>query len=145
MSKSQPVVLQGWPDQQRKSGDPLRERFRHNLARVMTERAITQASLARRMAVSRVAVHAWIWGTCFPETSRLIKLAQVLDVPIGALLESADADHAAPPSNEEVLLLKAFRKLPNTARLTLLADAYEMTARMGMAPSAVSASDAETR
>ena len=81
------------------------------------------------MHVSRVAVHAWIWGTCFPETSRLIRLAQTLNVPIGMLLEGSDGAPApiSAPSNEEFLLLEAFRKLPNTARLTLLADAYELT------------------
>ena len=63
--------------------------------------------------------------TCFPETSRLIRLAQTLNVPIGMLLEGGDSTPA--PSNEEFLLLEAFRKLPNTARLTLLADAYELT------------------
>ena len=52
----------------------------------MAEQRITQASLARTMEVSRVAVHAWIWGTCFPETSRLIKLAQTLNVTVGDLL-----------------------------------------------------------
>ncbi len=94
----------------------------------MAERGVTQASLARTMDVSRVAVHAWIWGTCFPETSRLIKLAQTLNVPIGALLEG---DYAgAVPSNEEFLLLEAFRKLPNTAKLTLLAAAYELTTKV---------------
>lgn len=125
-----PVSLQGWPDEGKTRGNPSRDRFRHNLARIMAERGMTQAGLARSLEVSRVAVHAWIWGTCFPETARLIKLAQTLNVPIGALLET-DAGHApaAAPSNEEALLLNAFRKLPNTARLTLLADAYEMTTR----------------
>ena len=95
----------------------------------MADQRITQASLARSMDVSRVAVHAWIWGTCFPETSRLIRLAQTLNVPIGMLLEGGDS--APAPSNEEFLLLEAFRKLPNTARLTLLADAYELTQSSG--------------
>ncbi len=131
MDRSQPVVLPGWPDQVKKLGDPSRDRFRHNLARIMAKRRITQASLARMMGVSRVAVHAWIWGTCFPETSRLIKLAQMLNVPIGTLLEEPSSKQkSSPPSNEEALLLNAFRKLPSTARLTLLADAYEMTARV---------------
>ena len=72
-------------------------------------------------------------GTCFPETARLIKLAQVLSVPIGALLETeSSTPPPAQPSNEEVLLLNAFRKLPNTDRLTLLADAYEMTTRSAL-------------
>ncbi len=125
----QPIVLRGWPASPKPEQDPSRDRFRHNLARVMAERGVTQASLARTMDVSRVAVHAWIWGTCFPETSRLIKLAQTLNVPIGALLEG---DYAgAVPSNEEFLLLEAFRKLPNTAKLTLLADAYELTTKVG--------------
>ena len=125
----QPIVLQGWPTTARPEPDPSRNRFRHNLARVMADQGITQASLARTMDVSRVAVHAWIWGTCFPETSRLIKLAQMLNVPIGALLEGEYV--SAAPSNEEFLLLEAFRKLPNTAKLTLLADAYELTAKVG--------------
>ncbi len=117
--------LRGWPNEGKAGSDPSRDRFRHNLARIMSERGITQASLARTMDVSRVAVHAWIWGTCFPETSRLIKLAQSLSVPVGVLLEN----DPVPPenSNEEALLLSAFRKLPNTARLTLLADAYELS------------------
>ena len=130
MNPRQPMVLRGWPNEGKGRPDPSRDRFRHNLARIMAERGITQASLARTMDVSRVAVHAWIWGTCFPETSRLIKLAQSLNVPVGALLENEVA--AGPEtdgSNEEALLLNAFRKLPNTARLTLLADAYELSAQ----------------
>ena len=136
MDRQQPVVLRGWPDEAKKRSDPSRERFRHNLAKVMAEKSITQASLARLMDVSRVAVHAWIWGTCFPETSRLIKLAQALNVPIGTLLEepAAPVVVAEEPSNEEILLLSAFRKLPNTARLTLLADAYEMSMKAQMQP-----------
>lgn len=99
----------------------------------MAERGITQASLARTMDVSRVAVHAWIWGTCFPETSRLIKLAQTLNVTVGALLENDTiASPVSATANEEVLLLNAFRKLPNTARLTLLADAYELSAQVSL-------------
>jgi len=123
----QPIVLRGWPAAAKPEPDPSRDRFRHNLARVMPERKITQASLARTMDVSRVAVHAWIWGTCFPETARLVKLAQALNVPISALMEGEYT--SAVPSNEEFLLLEAFRKLPNTAKLTLLADAYELTAK----------------
>ncbi len=135
MDQQQPVVLHGWPDEGKRRSDPSRDRFRYNLAKVMAEQRITQAGLARLMDVSRVAVHAWIWGTCFPETSRLIKLAQVLNVQIGALLEgpAAEAEPATypgTPSNEEALLLNAFRKLPNSARLTLLADAYEMSLRL---------------
>lgn len=114
-----------------------RDRFRHNLACLMSERGITQAGLARTMDVSRVAVHAWIWGTCFPETSRLIKLAQALGVSVGALLDSseheggeAQSGEAQSGSNEEALLLSAFRKLPNTARLTLLAGAYELSVQV---------------
>lgn len=128
MVDRQSLALQDWPNEAKGRSDPSRDRFRHNLARIMSERGITQASLARTMDVSRVAVHAWIWGTCFPETSRLIKLAQALSVQVGTLLET-DAATVADPSNEETLLLTAFRKLPDTARLTLLADAYELSAQ----------------
>lgn len=123
---------QGWPAEVT-ARNASRDRFRHNLARIMGDQGVTQAGLARALEVSRVAVHAWIWGTCFPETARLIKLAQVLNVPIGALLETAaDVRPPVQPSNEEALLLNAFRKLPNTARLTLLADAYEMTTQSAL-------------
>ncbi|GAC1340910.1 MAG: hypothetical protein NVSMB18_11930 [Acetobacteraceae bacterium] len=134
MTNPQPVVLRGWPTGARDKVDPSRDRFRQNLSRIMTERRITQASLARTMEVSRVAVHAWIWGTCFPETSRLIKLAQTLNVTVGDLLEG-ESEASAPnseTSNEEALLLNAFRKLPNTARLTLLAGAYELSAQFSV-------------
>jgi len=135
-SVPRPIVLRGWPAKAKPEANMSRDRFRHNLARVMAEQGVTQASLARTMDVSRVAVHAWIWGTCFPETARLIKLAQVLNVPIGALMEGDYANAA--PTNEEFLLLEAFRKLPNTAKLTLLADAYELTAKVSMGKASVS-------
>ena len=132
MNQRVPMALRGWPNEGKGRPDPSRDRFRHNLARIRAERGITQASLARTMDVSRVAVHAWIWGPCFPETSRLIKLAQALNVQVGALLESESSVAAKEPegSNEEALLLNAFRKLPNSARLTLLADAYELSAKI---------------
>lgn len=118
--------------------DPSRDKFRQNLSRIMAEQRITQASLARIMHVSRVAVHAWIWGTCFPETSRLIKLAQTLNVTVGDLLEG-ELGSGKPPattSNEEALLLDAFRQLPNIERLSLLADAYELSSRVKTKPNA---------
>ena len=133
MNESQPVVLRGWPSPGKGRADPSRDRFRHNLARIMGERGITQASLARTMDVSRVAVHAWIWGTCFPETSRVIKLAQVLGVTVGALLEDTAAQEAAPQqSQEEALLIAAFRKLPVAGRTALLAEAYGMSGENGI-------------
>jgi transcriptional regulator with XRE-family HTH domain len=140
MSGARPATRKGWGAG--KGGtDPSRDRFRFNLARLMSERGITQASLARTMDVSRVAVHAWIWGTCFPETSRVIRLAQALGVPVGALLEDASA--AGPPeaadappdhaSEEEAMLLAVFRKLPAAGRTALLAEAYELSGRAGLA------------
>ena len=119
-----------WKDGNMTEHSP-RDRFRHNLNRIMTEQRVTQASLARTMNVSRVAVHAWIWGACFPETSRLIKLAEALNVTVGDLLEGDIRSETMPgaSSNEEALLLDAFRKLPSTARLSLLAEAYKLSAR----------------
>ncbi len=119
MVQRQPMVLRGWPNEGKGRPDPTRDKFRTNLARIMAERGITQASLARTMDVSRVAVHAWIW--------------------VGALLENEAAVTPMPEpenSNEEALLLNAFRKLPNTARLTLLADAYELSAKAAAAQAA---------
>ena len=107
-----------------------RERFRANLARIMGKRGKTQAGLAREMTVSRVAVHAWMRGACFPETARLVQLAQTLNVSIGALL---DGDS---PSQEEIMLLAAFRKLPDEERLALLAQVYSRQGHGGRRDSA---------
>ena len=132
MTSPPSVGKTGWANG-RTTADPSRDRFRQNLGRIMAEQRITQASLARTMEVSRVAVHAWIWGTCFPETSRLIKLAQTLNVTVGDLLEGDVAETlSGATSNEEALLLNAFRKLPNTAKLSLLADAYELSTKIGL-------------
>ena len=131
----QNVLASPWTDTLSKAADLSRERFRHNLARIMGEKSVTQAGLARLMNVSRVAVHAWIWGTCFPETARLLRLAQVLDVSVGTLLDQPGASATSDTSNEEVLLLDAFRRLPSAARLTLLADAYGMFAAQAAAVS----------
>src|SRR6195952_2532285 len=123
MAQRQAFQPREWPNRRKVQPNPLRDQFRHNLARIMREHGFSQADLGRTMNVSRVAVHAWIWGTCFPETSRLIKLAQTLNVTVGGLLENDSSVSAvSATANEEVLLLNAFRKLPNTARLTLLAD-----------------------
>lgn len=131
MTSPPSVGTTGWATG-RGTADPLRDRFRQNLSRIMAEQRITQAGLARTMEVSRVAVHAWIWGTCFPETSRLIKLAQTLNVTVGDLLEGDINDAVSGgASNEETLLLNAFRKLPNSAKLSLLADAYALSTRSG--------------
>jgi len=141
MNVSSTALIGGWPAGKGRS-DPSRDRFRQNLGRIMAEQGTTQAGLARTMEVSRVAVHAWIWGTCFPETSRLIKLAQTLNVTVGDLLEGdGNAAAASETSNEEALLLNAFRKLPNTARLSLLADAYEMSARVNLSAESKSAAE----
>ena len=128
----QPPSSTPWNGALNKPADPSRELFRHSLARIMAEKSVTQAGLARSMDVSRVAVHAWIWGTCFPETARLLRLAQVLDVGVDVLLDQSTASDATDTTNEEVLLLDAFRRLPSTARLTLLADAYGMTAALAV-------------
>ena len=134
MTERQAVVFQGWPVEGKARADASRDRFRHNLARIMAERGISQAALARTMDVSRVAVHAWIWGTCFPETSRLLKLSQALNVPVGSLLEGEpEAGATDNSSSDEALLLDAFRKLPSNARRTLLADAHEMSMQFSVA------------
>jgi len=131
MMDVQPQMLSGWPEKAKNQADTSRDRFRQNLARIMADRGITQAGLARTMDVSRVAVHAWIWGTCFPETSRLLKLAQSLGVQVGTLLEGEpDSGAELDAPSEETMLLEAFRKLPITARSNLLADVHQQSMRL---------------
>ena len=51
---------------------------------------ITQSALAHELGVNRVNVTRWERGTRYPERKSLIKLEEVLGLPIKDILEAID-------------------------------------------------------
>lgn len=72
--------------------------FAENLQILRKEKHLSQEQLAEIMGVSRQAVSKWEQGSGYPETEKLIVLAQKLDVSLDVLL----LDKANISVNEEV-------------------------------------------
>lgn len=54
------------------------EPFCTRLQRIMDDRGMTQAELARRLDVSRTCVHQWYWGVNQPSIEGLRALRRIL-------------------------------------------------------------------
>ena len=55
------------------------------------QRGLSQEALAERMEVSRQAVTKWEKGTARPSTEKLLRLSQVLEVPLETLVGTEPA------------------------------------------------------
>ena len=62
--------------------------FQNNLKALRKEKGITQEELAARLNVVRQTVSKWEKGLSVPDSDLLIKLAEILDVPVSRLLGS---------------------------------------------------------
>ena len=62
--------------------------FQDNLKALRKEKGITQEELAARLNVVRQTVSKWEKGLSVPDSDLLIKLAEILDVPVSRLLGS---------------------------------------------------------
>ncbi|MCL2634551.1 MAG: helix-turn-helix domain-containing protein [Oscillospiraceae bacterium] len=60
--------------------------FSENLRNIRKERNLSQEQLAELLSVSRQAVSKWEQGDGYPETEKLVSIAQKLDVSLDALL-----------------------------------------------------------
>lgn len=71
--------------------------FQDNLKLLRKKKGMTQEELAARMNVVRQTVSKWEKGRSVPDADLLIKLAEILEVPVSQLLDSKM--EAAEPSN----------------------------------------------
>ncbi len=62
--------------------------FQDNLKALRKEKGITQEELAARLNVVRQTVSKWEKGLSVPDSDLLMKLAEILDVPVSRLLGS---------------------------------------------------------
>lgn len=66
--------------------------FGEKLARLRRENNITQDQLAQLLSVSRQSVSKWESGTAFPETDKLIRLADLFHCSLDYLLRDSRSD-----------------------------------------------------
>ena len=77
--------------------------FQDNLKALRKEKGITQEELAARLNVVRQTVSKWEKGLSVPDSDLLIKLAEILDVPVSRLLGSKIEAEAKPDALAEQL------------------------------------------
>ena len=77
--------------------------FQDNLKALRKEKGITQEELAARLNVVRQTVSKWEKGLSVPDSDLLIKLAEILDVPVSRLLGSKIETEAKPDALAEQL------------------------------------------
>ena len=70
------------------------ESFGQRVARLRKARQWTQADLAKRLGVTETSVCYWEQGRSRPRTARLQSLAELLDMPVAALLDHQPADRS---------------------------------------------------
>jgi transcriptional regulator with XRE-family HTH domain len=70
-------------------------RFSNNLKRIRAEKNLSQEQLAELLGVSRQAVSKWEQDSGYPETEKLIQIAQQLDVSLDSLLLDRPSEEEA--------------------------------------------------
>lgn len=77
--------------------------FQENLKALRKQKEITQEELAARLNAVRQTVSNWEKGLSVPDSELLIKLAEVLEVPVSKLLGSKIEDKEKPDTLAEQL------------------------------------------
>lgn len=91
------------------------------LAQARKQANLTQEQLAERLGVTRQAVSRWESDTAYPETDKIVRMAQILNVSCDYLLRDGEAEktEAAPASPVTRLLRQAAGR---RVRLSLYED-----------------------
>ena len=95
-------------------------RFQENLIRARKARGLSQEGLAAAVGVSRQAVSKWETGDAMPDLSKLVALADALEVSLDDLCgrervsprTMAEGPDAAPPAPAETAAARAKRPWP---------------------------------
>ena len=77
--------------------------FQDNLKALRKKKGITQEELAARLNVARQTVSKWEKGLSVPDSELLIKLAEILEVPVSRLLGSKIEEEEQPDALAEQL------------------------------------------
>lgn len=78
----------------------------NKLAEARKKQNLTQEQLAERLGVTRQAVSRWESGTAYPETDKIVRMAQILEVSCDYLLQDGVAETGKPAISPVTRLLK---------------------------------------
>lgn len=81
---------------------------------------MTQRELAERLGVARSAVAQWELGITRPTVDRAVKIAAILEIPIGDAIDETDLDPLVSNDPTEIQLVTLFRRLPERMRAATL-------------------------
>ncbi len=81
------------------------------IAQLRKERNMSQEDLADAMQVSRQAVSKWETGLSKPDTENLIRLAELFEVDVNALIGNDIAPEKTPSSKRTIVILSIFLAL----------------------------------
>ena len=80
--------------------------FGNKLAEARRARNLTQEQLAERLEVTRQAVSRWESDAAYPETDKIVRMAQILEVSCDYLLQDGVDEKGAPVKPPVTRLLK---------------------------------------
>ena len=78
----------------------------NKLAQARKKQNLTQEQLAERLGVTRQAVSRWESGAAWPETDKLVRMAQILEVSCDYLLQDGVDEKGQPVASPVTRLLK---------------------------------------
>lgn len=78
----------------------------NKLAEARKKQNLTQEQLAERLGVTRQAVSRWESGTAYPETDKIVRMAQILEVSCDYLLQDSVNETGKPAVSPVTRLLK---------------------------------------
>ena len=78
----------------------------NKLAEARRARNLTQEQLAEKLGVTRQAVSRWESGAAYPETDKLVRMAQLLEVSCDYLLQDGVDEKGIPVRDPVTRLLK---------------------------------------
>ncbi len=93
------------------------EKFSEHLRRLMTERSLSAAELARKTGLSEAAISGYLHGKKEPRGVQSISIARALGVTLDTLWQTDFASHTI--STEESVFLEMFRLLNREGRAKL--------------------------
>ncbi len=82
------------------------------IAELRKAQGISQGDLARNLEVSRQAVSKWEQGLSFPDTLKLIQLAELLDADVQYLATGTRAETPPPVVEEKIVVREVIRHVP---------------------------------
>ncbi|MDE6281818.1 MAG: helix-turn-helix domain-containing protein [Oscillospiraceae bacterium] len=78
----------------------------NKLAEARKKQNLTQEQLAERLGVTRQAVSRWESDTAYPETDKIVRMAQILEVSCDYLLQDGVDEKGKPVASPVTRLLK---------------------------------------